>query len=192
MQSMSADAKPQPPGPISADNLPERWEIVNGEPRPKDATGPRHGRAQGQTFVLLRGYNRRPGGPPDRPGGWWFSSETTVEFGLGQVRLPDVAGWRRERMPEMPDGPFFELAPDWACEISLPFTDKVERASKAPVYPREKVRHTWLIDPLMKTLEVFRLDGDSYRLVTTYRGSARVRVEPFDAFELELSSLWTK
>lgn len=134
-------------------------------------------------------------GPFDRgkggPGGWIILDEPELRLG-SDIVVPYLAGWRRERMPEMPDGPFFELAPDWACEISLPFTDKVERASKAPVYPREKVRHTWLIDPLMKTLEVFRLDGDSYRLVTTYRGSARVRVEPFDAFELELSSLWTK
>jgi Uma2 family endonuclease len=108
------------------------------------------------------------------------------------VLVPDIAGWRRERMPEIPQVVGFKLAPDWLCEVLSPSTKAMDRADKLPIYARERVGHVWLVDPLDRTLEAFCLDGDTFRLVGTWRDDARVRIEPFDVLELELSLLWRR
>lgn len=135
------------------------------------------------------------GGPFDRgrggPGGWLILDEPELHFG-GDVLVPDLAAWRRERMPEMPEAAFATLAPDWLCEVLSPSTAGFDRAEKLPSYAREGVTHVWLVDPLAQTLEIVRLDGATYRMVTTCRGEAKVRAEPFDAIELELATLWAR
>ena len=93
-------------------------------------------------------------------------------------------------MPLIPDAPFFELAPDWICEVLSPSTRKVDRVDKLPIYAREAVTHAWLVDPLEKTLEIFRREGASWLLVAGHHDGALIRAEPFDAIELELSALW--
>lgn len=103
----------------------------------------------------------------------------------------DLAGWRVERMPRLPEEAFFTLAPDWICEVLSPSTAAFDRAEKMPLYAREGVRHAWLIDPLTKTLEVFALGPQNrWMVIGAYRDAARVRAEPFDAIELDLALLW--
>ncbi len=115
------------------------------------------------------------------------------EIHLGSdVIVPDLAGWRRSRMPEMPDAAYFELSPDWACEVLSPSTAKIDRTDKMTIYAREGVRHVWHVDPAAMTLEVFRLEGAAYLRVDAYRDVARVRAEPFDVFELELELVWAR
>jgi Uma2 family endonuclease len=106
--------------------------------------------------------------------------------------VPDLAGWRRTRMPELPDAAAFELAPDWVCEVLSPSTAAIDRAEKMPIYARERVPHVWLVDPIARTLEALRRDGAQWLLLGTWRDDALVRVEPFEAFDLELASLWAK
>jgi Uma2 family endonuclease len=109
------------------------------------------------------------------------------------ILVPDTGGWRRERMPEMPvDQAFLTLAPDWVAEVQSPSTAALDRAYKLPIYARERIAHVWMIDPEAKTLEVLRLDGDSYRIVMVASGADRVRAEPFDAIELDLAILWMR
>jgi len=133
------------------------------------------------------------GGPFHRgrggPGGWWILYEPELHFGR-DVLVPDLAGWRRERLPEPPRTAYYELAPDWVCEVLSPSTARVDRVLKVPVYARERVKHVWLVSPTEQTLEVLQLDGESYRLLPTHGGDAVVRVEPFAAVELELPPLW--
>jgi Uma2 family endonuclease len=93
-------------------------------------------------------------------------------------------------MPELPAAPFIELAPDWICEVLSPSTAAEDRADKMPIYASAGVSHAWLVDPLARTLEAYRLDGDSWRVMGTWRADAKVRAEPFDAIELELAALW--
>lgn len=93
-------------------------------------------------------------------------------------------------MPEVPDAPFLELAPDWICEVLSPSTARLDRVFKRRAYARERVRHYWLVDPDARTLEVERLDGDSYRVILSASEADRVRAEPFDAIELDLALLW--
>lgn len=134
-------------------------------------------------------------GPPFKrgrggPGGWILLFEPELHFGE-DVLVPDLAGWRRERMPLIPtDHPYLTLAPDWVCEVLSPSTGKLDRTKKLPVYARERVRNVWLVDPLLKTLEVLRFDGERWSIVNTWADDDKVRAEPFDAFELDLALLW--
>ncbi len=123
------------------------------------------------------------------PGGWIILDEPELHFGE-DVLVPDLAGWRRERMPRPPRTAAFTLAPDWVCEVLSPSTAALDRGIKLPVYGREGVRHVWLMDPEARTLEVFRLEGGRYMLLVTHTGLARVRAEPFETLELDLSFLW--
>ena len=109
----------------------------------------------------------------------------------GDVLLPDIAGWRRERLPNLPQAAALELAPDWLCEVVSPSTESFDRAVRLPIYARGHVAHVWLLDPLIQTLEVLRLDGESYRLVGAWGGNAVVECEPFEALASQLTDLWS-
>ena len=135
-------------------------------------------------------------GPPFRrgrggPGGWIIVYEPELQFG-GQILVPDLGGWRRERMDQYPAAAYVELAPDWVCEVLSPSTALKDRTLKLPIYANEGVRHVWLVNPTERSIEVFRLDGEGYRLATVVGGETNARVEPFDAVELELGALWLR
>lgn len=162
-------------------------EIVDGELVTSPRPAVRHARASSALGVCL-------GGPLDLgsgggPGGWWILDEPELHLGP-DVLVPDLAGWRRERMPVVPDVPFIDLAPDWLCEVLSPITGRLDRVRKMPIYAREQVGHVWLIDPHPQTLEVFRREGERWMLVSTHGGDEKVRAEPFEAVELPLSVLW--
>jgi len=164
-------------------------EIVDGElhtsPRPSSA----HARATTNlTGELIGPFGFGRGGGP---GGWIILVEPELHL-FGQIMVPDMAGWRRARMPVMPETPFFELVPDWICEVISPSTGAFDRGKKMPHYGRSGVRHLWLVDPTMKTLEIFRSDEEGWRLLSTHSGDAKVRAEPFEAIELELALLWSR
>jgi Uma2 family endonuclease len=158
--------------------------VLHTHPRP----APRHSDAASVLGMDLGGaFHRGRGGP----GGWWILDEPELHLGADpDIVVPDLAGWRRERLPALPDAAFFTLPPDWVCEVLSPSTARLDRTEKLPVYARERVPHVWLVDPDALTLEVFALDGASYRLVATHGGDRRVRVAPFEAIELELGALW--
>jgi Uma2 family endonuclease len=123
------------------------------------------------------------------PGGWLLLDEPELHFGR-DVLVPDMAGWRRERLPTLPAVAHLTLAPDWLCEVLSPSTETVDRAKKLKIYAREGVGHVWLVNPLLQTLEVLRLESERWSLRATYEGSPNIRAEPFDAIELELGALW--
>ena len=165
-------------------------EIVDGElitsPRPASL----HARSSSRLTINL-------GGPfdcgRDGPGGWVILDEPELHLGPEpDVLVPDLAGWRRERMPELPDTVFFTMAPNWVCEVLSPSTEKVDRAGKMPIYAREKIAHLWLVNPILQTLEVFRLESQGWLLATVHQGNQKVRAEPFDAIELDLAGLWER
>jgi len=104
--------------------------------------------------------------------------------------VPDVAGWRRERMPVLPNVAYFEQAPDWVCEVVSPTTAGMDRVRKMRIYARESVGYLWLVEPLAKTLEVYRLENGRWVVASTHSDSERVRAEPFDAVELDIARWW--
>ncbi|MEJ7734189.1 MAG: Uma2 family endonuclease [Polyangiaceae bacterium] len=163
-------------------------EILGGElhvmPRPRT----RHAAASSTLGEELGPpFGRGRGGP----GGWILLDEPELHLGEDVV-VPDLAGWRRERMPELPDAPFLELAPDWVCEILSASTARADRVLKRRIYTRERVTHYWMVDPDARTLEVGRLEGESYRVVLSSADDEKVRAEPFQAIELDLALLWRR
>ncbi len=138
---------------------------------------------------------RRLGGPFDDgvggPGGWILLDEPELHLGAEpDVVVPDLAGWRCERMPRIPSSAAISLAPDWVCEVLSPHTEATDRSEKMDIYARESVGHLWLLDPIVRTLEVYRVQEKQWMRVGAWRADARVRAEPFDAIELDLSALW--
>lgn len=166
-------------------------EILGGElivsPRP----APRHANATSGLTMELGVFHRPAGGPPPR--GWWILVEPELHFRGGDVLVPDLAGWRRERMPKLPSTAAFELAPDWICECVSPATARIDRARKLPIYAREKVGHAWIVDAAARMLEVFRLEPDGcWKLIQSFGSDTdtRIRAQPFEAIELQLDRLW--
>jgi len=133
-------------------------------------------------------------GPPYRlgrggPGGWVILDEPEIAF-AGNILVSDMAGWKKERFPIEEPHNWISVAPDWVCEILSPHTAQVDRAEKMPIYARHQVLHAWLIDPIVKTLEVFRFEPGRWIVLGVYAGSCKVRAEPFPEVELDLSLLW--
>lgn len=113
------------------------------------------------------------------------------ELHLGEdIVVPDLAGWRRDRLPSLPNAPYFEIPPDWACEVLSPSTMKIDRSDKLTVYARERVGHVWFVDPLARLLEILRLHGARCEILATHKNNESVRAEPFDAVPLDLATLW--
>jgi Uma2 family endonuclease len=168
--------------------LPEHvvGEIVDGELHVSPRPAPKHATAESRLQGELSGpFDRGRGGP----GGWRILIEPELHLGA-DVLVPDLAGWRRERLPSVPEEAFFSLRPDWICEVLSPSTARFDRRDKLPVYVRAGVPFAWLIDPLARTLEVLKLESERWTLVRTYGNDDRPRAEPFDAIELDLPALW--
>lgn len=168
--------------------LPEHMvgEIIDGilyaSPRPRS----RHAHAAGEGLTDLKGpFQRGRGGP----GGWWLLPEPELHLGKVIV-VPDIAGWRRERLPVLLDVAHFELAPDWVCEVASPSTVRLDRGPKMAAYAQHGVNHLWLIDAVARTLETYRREGAHWLLLRTFVDDEPVRGEPFDAVELSMTPWW--
>ncbi len=130
-------------------------------------------------------FHRGRGGP----GGWIILFEPELHMNE-DILVPDLAGWRRDRMAVVPPDAFISVAPDWACEVLSPATALVDRRLKMRILARERVPFVWLVDPQVRSVEVYRLEGDNYAALGTYGEDEVVRLEPFEAIELELRALW--
>ena len=161
-------------------------EVIDGilytQPRP---AGPHAHAASVLGMDIGSPFHRGRGGP----GGWIIVYEPELHFGE-QILVPDLGGWRRERMDQYPAAAYVELAPDWVCEVLSPSTALRDRQKKLPIYAKQEVSHLWLVDPILRMVEVFRLEGDGYRFLLAHGGDEVVRLPPFDAIELELAALW--
>jgi Uma2 family endonuclease len=162
-------------------------EIVNGalflSPRPALAHAAVSSALGGE---LGPPFSRGRGGP----GGWIMLDEPELHLDA-DILVPDLGGWRRERLPGIDAAAaYFTLPPDWVCEVLSPSTEQIDRALKLPLYAAAGVNHAWLIHPRNRTLEVLRLHDGMWLVVAVHRENERVRAEPFDAIELDMSVLW--
>ena len=163
-------------------------EIINSrlytQPRP---TTPHALAESGLAMDIGSAYYRGRGGP----GGWWILVEPEIHFIRDrEVLVPDLAGWRRERMPRLPNDQRIEVVPDWVCEILSPSTARKDRMTKMPVYARYGVAYLWLVDPLAQTLEAFALREGRWTVIGLFQEQEIVSVEPFQDIALELGALW--
>lgn len=161
-------------------------ELIEGalvtQPRPS----PRHGLAASSLGGELMGpFQKGQGGP----GGWIFIDEPELHLD-GDVVVPDIAGWRTERLHVLPETPYFTLPPDWVCEVLSPSTEDWDRGAKRRIYASAGVAHLWLVDPRVKLIEAFALTGGQWLLVGTVSGPEDVRLAPFEAVCFPLSVLW--
>jgi Uma2 family endonuclease len=162
-------------------------EIINGQlyahPRP---AGP-HALTTSRIGVYLGGpYDLGHGGP----GGWWIIYEPEVHFVLNvELVVPDLAGWRRSRMPQVPDDQRFNVVPDWVCEVLSPSTASRDREVKMPLYARYGVPYAWLVDPIARRLEAFALDDGQWVEVASFGDAEPICAPPFE--EVTLASPWS-
>jgi len=163
-------------------------QIINGELRVMSRPHPRHALASSSlTDELFSPFHKGRGGP----GGWIILFEPELHLSNGDIVVPDLAGWRRERMPQLPDTAYFETIPDWVCEILSLSTAKQDRIEKMPIYAREGVAHAWIIDPELQTLEVYVLHDERHWLQwQVYRDQDTICDPPFEAINFELGGLW--
>jgi Uma2 family endonuclease len=177
-QATYADLQAVPPNLVA--------EILDGElvthPRP----APPHVTAGGALQIELGGpFQKGRGGP----GGWIFLPEPEIHLGP-HVVVPDIAGWRRERMPIMPRTAYYETAPDFVCEILSPSTEADDRGRKRRIYAAYDVGYLWHLDPLVRVLEAFVLRDKQWVLFDTFQDGSEVTAPPFDEAPFSLANLW--
>jgi Uma2 family endonuclease len=163
-------------------------EILNGQlytqPRP---AGPHALVESSLEYELFGPFHKGRGGP----GGWWIIIEPEVHFIRDtEVLVPDVAGWRRQRMPDIPRDHRFEVVPDWVCEILSPSTAGKDREIKLPIYAHYGVQYVWLVDPLARTLEALGLQDGKWVQLGSFRDDDRVSIAPFAEISIALPDLW--
>ena len=162
-------------------------EIVFGQLVTHPMLPPRHGvAASGLTVIVGQPCQRANGGP----GGWVMMNKPELHFGP-HVVVPDIAGWRRERLVGVVDKDFLEVPPDWACELLSPATERIDRRDRTRIYAAYGVSHLWFVNPLTQTLEVLRRqDERTWILLSTFSGDEAVSAAPFDAITFPLGLLW--
>ena len=162
-------------------------EILKGElvvsPRPAFI----HARASSSLgSKIFESYDEGNGGP----GGWWILDEPELHF-PDDVVVPDIAGWKRERLQDPSKMKVFEVSPDWVCEVLSPSTARQDKISKLQIYAENKVPHYWIVDPLNRVLEILILDGKTYKLAFVFGKDDDVKkAPPFEELEFNLGSLW--
>jgi Uma2 family endonuclease len=163
-------------------------EILDGQLHTRPRPTPRHLRAASR---LDRIIGRHFDDGDDGPGGWWIFPGPELHFIRDtEVDVPDLAGWRRERMPQPQEGHRFTIVPDWICEVLSKSTESTDREIKMPIYARFGVAYAWLVDPAKRTLEVYALEEGAWREIGLYRRDQQVSAPPFEAERLRLSDLW--
>lgn len=161
-------------------------EIASGRlhlhPRPAQ-------RHAGASFAIAGELYRPFRGGPEDPNGWLFAMEPELHLG-DDVLVPDLAGWRRERLPAFDGTAFFTLAPDWACEILSPSTRRFDLTEKRALYGLYGVAYLWLVDPDTRTVEAFILAEGKWVLEATFQDDDEIRAAPFAAVGFSLGALW--
>ena len=187
--------RPLPDRPVSYQDVldaPEHKtaEIINGVfYLQAEAAPPHRSVVDGLIEALRPPFQRGRGGP----GGWWIVGEPELYFGDRDYRtlVPDLAGWRRDRVPTLPQRwADLDTRPDWICEIVSPSTARIDRIEKVPIYAEAGVSALWIIDPLARTLEIFELREGRWTLMGVHAGEDSVQAVPFDTLTLALDDLW--
>lgn len=166
-----------------------RAEVLAGEIVTAPAPLPRHSHVQ-------RAAGRFIGGPfqdddgRGGPGGWWIFVEVDIAFGPHDIVRPDLAGWRRERLPRPGSMRPIEVAPDWIGEVLSPSTAARDRVHKRNLYARTGVPHYWLLDPEARVLEALALQDGAWLEVGVYDETSSARIPPFDTIEIEVGRLF--
>jgi len=162
-------------------------QIIHGQLIVQPRPAPKHALASSVLNSRIGGkYHRNGNGDLDN---WWILFEPELHIG-GHILVPDLAGWRRERLPVLPETAYFTITPDWICEVLSPSTAKLDRATKMPIYAKIGVKFVWLVDPSIQLLEVFELQNNHWVLSTVFKENDTVVAPPFNDLSFDLGILW--
>ena len=158
----------------------DRFELINGEIVKRPMPRYEHGVIQLEIGGELKRLRR-----VDGPGGWWFATEVSVRYNEHHTPTHDIAGWRKERLPQEPTG-VVQTAPDWVCEIVSKGHERKDTVHNFLHLQRYQVPYYWLIWPEERVLIAYKLVGSKYAVIESIEGGAMARIEPFAAIELDL------
>ncbi len=161
-------------------------EIINGRLEVQPRPSPKHALTSSALGVEIGTLFHGGEGGTD---GWWILDEPELHLD-GHILVPDLAGWRKQRMPKLPDTAWFEIVPDWICEVLSPATAKTDRSEKMPIYASLTVQYLWLIDPILQTLETYQLQDGHWLLQDSLKDEDQVCSLPFSKHTFPLSNLW--
>jgi len=182
--------KPRPATYADLEALPSNMvgEIIHGVLHAHPRPAPRHARAATKLSSQLDGpFDSGTSGP----GGWIFLVEPELRLG-SETLVPDVAGWKRERLMPFPETAFITTPPDWLAEVLSPSTQALDRTSKLDIYAANGVAHCWYVDPIARTLEVLALTGAKYLIASTFKDADAVTDPPFEVHTFKLDVLWVE
>jgi Uma2 family endonuclease len=164
-----------------------KGEIIEGVLYTMTRPRGRHQNITGALIDALRGpFQRGRGGP----GGWWILPEPGIELPSTPEISPDVSGWRRERMPVLPDDASIAIVPDWVCEILSPSNRRHDMLVKKPYYARVGVAYHWLIDVADRTLTAYQLKSGCWVELAVHGDEHEARVAPFSEVALDIATWW--
>jgi len=167
----------------------ERVELINGEIVRRPMARFEHGAIQAGVIEEVSPFKRKHG-----PGGWWIVTEISVRYNEHQCPSHDLAGWRKERMPNPPTG-IVEQLPDWVCEITSPGHERKDLFHHFLLLQRQKVPYYWVISPEDKTLIAYWLNGETYSVVFSAeldneRNLSKAAVPPFEENPVDLNYIF--
>jgi Uma2 family endonuclease len=172
------------------DALPEhiKGELIDGVLYAMTRPRGQHQNVSGLIHAdLVNPFQRGRGGP----GGWWILVEPGIELPGAPEVAPDIAGWKRERLAELPKERSIDLAPDWVCEVLSPTTRGYHFLVKRQVYLRAGVPFLWEVDLEAETITVLQLEGGRWVVLGSFSRERDARVAPFDATPLDVTSWWS-
>ncbi|MFT3710413.1 MAG: Uma2 family endonuclease [Archangium sp.] len=159
-------------------------EVIEGEVYVMGRPSLRHQTVEDEVTSLLK-----KGGPGE--GGWLFASEVSIRFASDEEVVPDVSGWRRERLAGRLDENPIRVRPDWVCEILSDSTRVKDLGPKRKLYAKQGVPFLWLIDPHAKVLEAFELVGAAWQLQGTWSNDDVIKgLAPFPELTVQLREWW--
>ena len=169
------------------ERLPENMvgEVIDGELWTMGRPSGPHQNAQTELSFDLR---RGGGGPSNR---WLILNEVELLFPSREVVVPDLTGWRRERIAGHEDDNPYTIRPDWVCEVLSPSTRLKDLGPKRQLYARQFIPHLWVIDPQSRSLEAFELQQARWSLLGMWSQREIVSgIAPFPEFTFDLSRWW--
>lgn len=170
----------------TTDDLEEAWlkdervELINGEIIKRPMARAEHGVIQTEISGDLKAYRRK-----ESPDGWWIMTEISVRYNEHQCPSHDIAGWRKERVPERPKG-VMKIAPDWVCEITSPGHEKKDTLHNFLLLQEYDVQYYWIIWPEDKALIAYKLINGKYSVIDSIKDGGKIRLEPFTEIEFDL------
>jgi Uma2 family endonuclease len=168
-------------------NLPEGMTgeiLVPNVLKTMSRPGKRHRRSALRCVDALRSFNANLNGT-----GWWIEVEAEVRLPGNRLVVPDLIGYRVERVPELPEENPLTIVPDWACEVLSPSTEKDDTTIKRPLYARCGISWIWIVDPAKRLIEVYETIDGRPALTALAKEDERVVLPPFGV-EFDVGPFW--